>query len=103
LPVRALLSVRAADVPALPKPYRWTFRTKLALAAEMVRGLMAWLGHTGKVGGLAVDGAYAKRPFLRPVSARSVVVVSRLRQDAHLTTLPPWSVGRGGTASLARG
>ena len=35
-----------------------------------------------------IDGAYAKRPFLRPVLAAGVVVVGRLRKDAALWSLP---------------
>jgi hypothetical protein len=37
LPLRALLYVRAKDVPKLVKHYPWTFHTKLQLAAELVR------------------------------------------------------------------
>jgi hypothetical protein len=37
LPPRAGLYVRQKDVPGLPPEYGWTFRTKLALAAELVR------------------------------------------------------------------
>jgi hypothetical protein len=95
LPLRALLYVRAKDVPGLPKHYRWEFRTKLELAAELVRWLLVWLGRTGKELWLAVDGGYAKRPFLRPVLALGVVVVSRLRRDADLRTLPPARRRRG--------
>jgi hypothetical protein len=89
LPLRALLYVRAKDVPALAKRYPWEFRTKLELAVELVRWLTVWLGGLGRILWLAVDGAYAKRPFLGPVMALGVVVVSRLRQDARLMTLPP--------------
>jgi hypothetical protein len=89
LPLRALLYVRAKHVPALAQQYPWTFRTKLELAVELVGWLTAWLGHTGKALWLAVDGAYAKRPFLAPVLARGWVVVSRLRHDARLRSLPP--------------
>jgi hypothetical protein len=38
---------------------------------------------------LAVDGAYAARPFLLPVLDLGIVVVSRLRKDACLFDLPP--------------
>ena len=38
---------------------------------------------------LVADGAYATRPFLIPVLKEDVVVVSRLRKDAHLRDLPP--------------
>ena len=37
---------------------------------------------------LAVDGAYATRPFLLPVLGLDIVVVSRLRKDACLHELP---------------
>jgi hypothetical protein len=37
---------------------------------------------------LVADGAYATRPFLIPVLKEGVVVVSRLRKDAHLRDLP---------------
>lgn len=35
-----------------------------------------------------VDGFYAKRPFLRAAAAAGVTVISRLRRDAALRTLP---------------
>ena len=38
---------------------------------------------------LVVDGAYAARPFLKPVLDLGIVVVSRLRKDACLYDLPP--------------
>ena len=38
---------------------------------------------------LAVDGAYAARPFLLPVLALGIVVASRLRKDACLLDVPP--------------
>jgi DDE superfamily endonuclease len=89
LPLRALLYVRQKDVPALAKHYRWAFRTKLELAAELAGWLRESVGRLGRVLWLAVDGAYAKRPFLKPALALGLVVVSRLRRDAHLMTLPP--------------
>jgi len=64
----------------------------IELAAALVRWLSFWLrvlGVTGQAVWLAVDGAYAKRPFLQPVLALGFVVVSRLRKDAHLCSLPP--------------
>ena len=95
LPLRALLYVRAKDVPRLAKAYPWEFRTKLELAAELVRWLTAWLGHAGKALWLVADGAYAKRPFLKPALALGLVVFSRLRKDAHLWGLPPTQRRRG--------
>lgn len=102
LPLRALLYVRAKDVPKLSKHYPWTFRTKLELAVELVRWLTVWLGGLDRKLWLAVDGAYAKRPFLKPVLALGVVVFSRLRKDAHLLSLPPTQRRRGQRGPLPR-
>src|SRR5262245_29501823 len=88
LPLHALLYVRKKDVPALAQDYPWTFRTKLELAVELVRNLVWWVGQTGQALWVAVDGAYAKRPCLRPVLALGLVVVSRLRRDADLHDVP---------------
>ena len=88
LPLRALLYVRVKDVPKLAKRYPWTFRTKLELAAELARWLHAWLNSLGKELWLVVDGAYAKRPFLKPAKALGLVVFSRLRRDADLRNVP---------------
>jgi hypothetical protein len=89
LPLRALLYVRAKDVSALAKQTPWSFQTKLELAVDLVRWLVMWLGRSSRVVWLVADGAYAKRPFLKPVLALGVVVFSRLRKDANLRTLPP--------------
>jgi hypothetical protein len=95
LPLRALLYVRAKDVAKLAKRYPWTFRTKLELAAELARWLHAWLSSLGKELWLVVDGAYAKRPFLRPVKTLGLVVFSRLRKDADLRNVPSAKRRRG--------
>jgi hypothetical protein len=82
-----LLPTRQGRAP-LAKHYPWQLRTKLERAAELAR----WLGVGGGLQqalGLAVDGAYAKRPFLKPVLALGRVAVSRLRKDAPLMALPP--------------
>src|SRR5262249_34139645 len=44
--------------------------------------------YLGKVLWVAADGAYAKRPFLKAARAAGVVVVSRLRKDAALWSVP---------------
>ena len=80
-PLRALLYVRAKDVPALAQVYPGEFRTQRALAAALVRWLTLWLGATGKALGLVADGAYAKRAFLKPGLALGVAVFSRLRKE----------------------
>jgi DDE superfamily endonuclease len=88
LPLRALLYVRNKDVPELNADTPWAFRTKLQLAAELVRWLLDWLPFCGKSVWLVVDGFYGKRPFLRPLKGWGVVVVSRLRKDADLRDVP---------------
>ena len=94
LPLRALLYVRAKDVAKLTKHYPWAFRTKLELAAELAGWLHVWLSSLGKELWLVVDGAYAKRPFLRPVKALGLVVFSRLRRDADLRNVPSADTSR---------
>ena len=91
LPLRALLYVRAIDVPQLAKKYGWKFATKHQLAAELVLWFVATLRSWGLVRAVwvVVDGAYAARPFLDPVLKVGVTVVSRLRKDAALFDLPP--------------
>jgi len=91
LPLRSMLYVREVDVPKLAEKHAWEFRTKHELGVELLKWFMQSiraLGVEAKVW-LAVDGAYAARPFLLPVAEMGVVVVSRLRKDACLFDLPP--------------
>ena len=88
LPLLARLYVRVKDVKALQALYGWKFQTKLELAAELVEWLARWLHYLGKPIWVVADGAYAKRPFLRRATAAGVTVVSRLRKDAALWSLP---------------
>jgi len=91
LPLRSMLYVREVDVPKLAEKYDWEFRTKHQLGVELLTWFMQsirTLGLEVKVW-LAVDGAYAARPFLMPVLDLGIVVVSRLRKDACLFDLPP--------------
>ena len=91
LALRSLLYVREMDVPKLNRKRGWKFRTKHELAAELVTWFVRWVRLLGLKAELwlAADGAYAARPFLDPVRAQGVVVVSRLRKDAKLFDLPP--------------
>src|SRR5262245_44607863 len=57
LPLRALLYVRQKDLPRVPARYRWTFRTKLELAGELVSWAAAWTRLTGRRREIVVDGA----------------------------------------------
>jgi hypothetical protein len=90
-PLRSLMYVRAIDVPPLQEKYGWEFRTKHQLAVELVTWFVTTLRSLGLKAGvwLAADGAYAARPFLRPLLQLGVVVFSRLRKDAKLFDLSP--------------
>ncbi len=90
LPLRSILYVRAINVPKLSDKYNWEFRTKHQLGIELLTWFITTLKKLGvktKVW-LAVDGAYAARPFLLPALKLGIVVVSRLRKDACLFDLP---------------
>jgi hypothetical protein len=88
LPIRAALYVRKTDIGTIPADYRWPFRTKLELAADLIGWLAVWVGPAKKALWLVMDGAYAKRVVLRAAKAAGATVVSRLRHDAALWTLP---------------
>jgi hypothetical protein len=88
LPLRALLYVRQKQIALLPWWYGVAFRTKLDQAGDLVAWFADWLGFLGKTVWVVADGAYAKRPFLKRARAAGVVVVSRLRKDAALRSLP---------------
>jgi hypothetical protein len=94
LPLRALLYVRRKDVARVPRRQGWAFRTKLELAAELVRWGAGMAGFLGRAIRVVADGFYAKRPFLRPAAAAGVTVISRLRKDAALRTVPRRPRGR---------
>ena len=90
LPLRSMLYVRQVDLPKLAEKYGWEFRTKHQLGVELLTWFLQAiraLGVKAKVW-LAADGAYAVRPFLLPLLALGIVVVSRLRKDACLYDLP---------------
>jgi hypothetical protein len=89
LPLLAALYVRRKDISAIPKQLRWQFQTKLRQGADLVAWAAAIALAAGKRLWVVADGAYAKRAFLKPVLKLGVVVISRLRKDAHLNTLPP--------------
>jgi len=99
LPLLARLYVRAKNLPGIPAADRPPFRTKLELAVELMRWAVAWFGMLGKPVWVVVDGAYANAPFLKPMRALGVTVVSRLRRDANLRSVP---VARSGTRGRPR-
>lgn len=90
LPLCSSLYVREVNVPRLSAKYAWEFRTKHQLGVESLTWFMKTLRTLGvkSTVWLAVDGAYAVRPFLLPVLELGIVVVSRLRKDACLFDLP---------------
>src|SRR3954451_18884473 len=88
LPLLARLYVRRKDLSGIAPNHRPAFRTKLEMAVELVRWAVSWLGHLGKPVWVVADGAYAKAPFLKPMRAIAVTVVSRLRKDSALWAVP---------------
>jgi hypothetical protein len=50
----------------------------------------------GKPLWVVTDGAYASAPFLKPMRTLAVTVVSRLRKDANLRTVPAGRSGKPG-------
>jgi hypothetical protein len=95
LPLHASLYVRQKDLPKIPPAYRWTFRTKLELAAAQLRWLKPWVAQRFEELWAVVDGGFAKKPFLQPARQEGFTVVSRLRKDAALWSLPPTTRRRG--------
>lgn len=89
LPLLARMYVRKKDRIGIDPKHRPEFRTKLQLAVEMLRWAKLPLGLLGKPLWVVADGAYAKKDFLKPALALGMTVVSRLRCDAALWSLPP--------------
>ena len=87
LPLLARLYVRQVDVQKLTQ--RWPFLTKLVLAKQLVVWVAEVLHYLGRQLWFVTDGAYAKRPFLKVArQLPNVVIISRLRRDAALYTVP---------------
>jgi hypothetical protein len=97
LPLQAQLYVRKADLPKLPPERPRDFRTKLEMAVGQLDWIKPWVGGDFEQLWVVVDGGYAKKPFLQGARRAGFTVVSRLRKDAALYTLPePKPVGRRG-------
>jgi hypothetical protein len=88
LPLLARLYVREKNLVGIAPNHRPAFRTKLELALDLMRWAVRWFGFLGKPVWVVADGAYAKAPFLGPMRTLAVTVVSRLRKDAALRTVP---------------
>jgi len=89
LPLLAKLYVKAKDIPKLAGRGTWEFRTKLQLAFDMLEWAISKLKLLQRKIWIVMDGAYACRPLMKRLLQQSVVVVSRLRKDAALHTVPP--------------
>jgi hypothetical protein len=99
LPLLSRLYVRKKDLPAIDPKHRPEFRTKLVMAVELMRWAKTWLGLLRRPIWLVADGAYAKKDVLKAAKELGITVVSRLRKDAALRTLPaPKPAGRRGPA-----
>src|SRR5271156_5310255 len=99
LPLLSRLYVRKKDLPAIDPKHRPAFRTKLELAVELLRWVKPWLDLLKLPIWVVVDGAYANKEFLKPAMFLGMTVVSRLRKDAALRSLPgPKPPGRRGPA-----
>jgi hypothetical protein len=96
LPLLARLYVRQKNLPRIAAADRPVFRTKLELAVELMRWAKIWLGMLGRPLWVVTDGAYASAVFLKPMKTLAVTVVSRLRKDANLRTVPAARSGKRG-------
>lgn len=97
LPLLSRLYVRKKDLPKIDPKHRPEFRTKLELAVELLQWSSHRLSPLKKPIWVVADGAYAKADFLKPASSLEMTVVSRLRKDAALFTVPdPPPKGRRG-------
>jgi hypothetical protein len=88
LPLLSELYVRNKDIARLEADHKVPFRTKLELAAYLLRWVCAWRGRRYEEVWAVVDGGYSKRPFLRAASKEKVVVVGRLPKNAALCSVP---------------
>lgn len=88
LPLQAQLYIREVDVEQLPPERERAFHTKLELAAGQLGWLKPWVDGRFLAFWVVVDGGYAKKPFLRAARCGGWVVVSRLRKDAALFSVP---------------
>jgi hypothetical protein len=88
LPLQAQPYVRQVDVGKLPPERPRQFRTKLQMAVQQLRWAEIWAGHRFEELQVVADGAYARRVFLKGAKQHGFSVISRLRKDAALYSLP---------------
>jgi hypothetical protein len=96
-PPLSRMYVRTRNLMGIDPKHRPASRTKLEMAVELPRWAKLWLGPLKKPLWVVADGAYAKANFLKPAQSLGMTVVSRLRKDAALHTVPgPRPAGRRG-------
>jgi DDE superfamily endonuclease len=89
-PLRSDLYVRHKDVTPELTQQGFSFRTKLALAAQQLCWLDTWTAPGVRTIEVVMDGFYAKRPVLRLRQQRPrLTFFSRLPKNAALWSLPP--------------
>jgi hypothetical protein len=88
LPLLGSLYIRHSDIDKLPPERSRPFRTKLQMAVEQLAWLQSWIGHRYRERRVVTDGGYAKRTFLKGARQHGFTVISRLRKDAALWSLP---------------
>jgi len=97
LPLQAPLYLREIDRPKLPPERPRVFRTKREMAVEQRNWIEPWGENDFEQRWVVVEGGYAKKPFLQGAKRAGFTVVSRLRRDAALRSLPePKPAGRRG-------
>src|SRR5687768_15098960 len=85
----------AATICAKQVPYRRMPRRPATRTAKPHRPAPTLIRPPARTVRFVADGFYAKRPFLKAAAQAGVVVISRLRKDAGLRTLPaPPRAGR---------
>jgi DDE superfamily endonuclease len=97
LPIRSEMYVRQKDLPKIPANRRPVFQTKLDQAAEQIKWAKTMLKSQQKPIWLVYDGGYAKKKAIQAAKQEGMVLVSRLRKDAALRSVPePQSPGKRG-------
>lgn len=88
LPLLAKMYIRAKDIVKVSPQYQVEFQDKLQQGAELVQWASGACKRMGKALWIVTDGGYTKRRFLKPAIATGATIVTRLRKDAALHSLP---------------
>ena len=88
LPLLAKMYVRLKDIVRVPPQYQVEFQDKLQQGAQLVQWASGCCKRLGKVLWIVTDGGYTKRRFLKPAIAAGATIITRLRKDAALRSLP---------------